>query len=61
MKTPWNNTIPLFPLQEFMSLTSKECFMPSLHVSSSTLTPFMRLRHFTKFHPSCSASRFALS
>ncbi|RRT57072.1 hypothetical protein B296_00011750 [Ensete ventricosum] len=29
--------------------------------SSSTSTPLMRLGHFTKFHPSCSASRFALS
>ncbi|RRT44899.1 hypothetical protein B296_00022408 [Ensete ventricosum] len=29
--------------------------------SSSTLTPFMRLGYFTKFHPSCSTSRFALS
>ncbi|RZR96615.1 hypothetical protein BHM03_00025658 [Ensete ventricosum] len=28
---------------------------------SSTSTPFMRLGYFTKFHPSCSASRFALS
>ncbi|RWW67891.1 hypothetical protein BHE74_00024630 [Ensete ventricosum] len=28
---------------------------------SYTSTPFMRLRYFTKFHPSCSASRFALS
>ncbi|RRT80318.1 hypothetical protein B296_00016258 [Ensete ventricosum] len=29
--------------------------------SSSTPTPFMRLGYFTKFHPSCSASRFALN
>ncbi|RRT54651.1 hypothetical protein B296_00017551 [Ensete ventricosum] len=29
--------------------------------SSSTSTPFMQLGYFTKFHPSCSASRFALS
>ncbi|RWW13871.1 hypothetical protein BHE74_00008653 [Ensete ventricosum] len=28
---------------------------------SSTSTPLMRLGYFTKFHPSCSASRFALS
>ncbi|RRT43116.1 hypothetical protein B296_00006405 [Ensete ventricosum] len=28
---------------------------------SSTLTPFMWLGYFTKFHPSCSDSRFALS
>ncbi|RRT49482.1 hypothetical protein BHM03_00035960 [Ensete ventricosum] len=28
---------------------------------SSTSTPFIRLGYFTKFHPSCSASRFALS
>ncbi|RRT51340.1 hypothetical protein B296_00049882 [Ensete ventricosum] len=28
---------------------------------SSTLTPFMRLGYFTKFHVSCSASRFVLS
>ncbi|RRT79890.1 hypothetical protein B296_00010341, partial [Ensete ventricosum] len=27
----------------------------------STSTPFMRLGYFTKFYPSCSASRFALS
>ncbi|RZR81828.1 hypothetical protein BHM03_00008130 [Ensete ventricosum] len=29
--------------------------------SSSTSTPFMRLGYFTKFHPSCSVSRFVLS
>ncbi|RRT36670.1 hypothetical protein B296_00022191 [Ensete ventricosum] len=29
--------------------------------SSSMSTPCMRLRYFTKFHPSCSASRFVLS
>ncbi|RWV95314.1 hypothetical protein GW17_00042067 [Ensete ventricosum] len=29
--------------------------------SSSTSTPLMRLGYFTKFHPSCSTSRFALS
>ncbi|RWV82193.1 hypothetical protein BHE74_00017673 [Ensete ventricosum] len=29
--------------------------------SSSTSTPFMWLGYFTKFHPSCFASRFALS
>ncbi|RWW49862.1 hypothetical protein BHE74_00043925, partial [Ensete ventricosum] len=29
--------------------------------SSFTSTPFMRLGYFTKFHPSCSTSRFALS
>ncbi|RWV80252.1 hypothetical protein GW17_00058506 [Ensete ventricosum] len=28
---------------------------------SSTSTPFMLLGYFTKFHPSCSASRFSLS
>ncbi|RWW46599.1 hypothetical protein BHE74_00047465 [Ensete ventricosum] len=28
---------------------------------SSTSTPFIWLGYFTKFHPSCSASRFALS
>ncbi|RZS03136.1 hypothetical protein BHM03_00033278 [Ensete ventricosum] len=28
---------------------------------SSTSTPFMRLRYFIKFHPSCFASRFSLS
>ncbi|RZR87486.1 hypothetical protein BHM03_00014898 [Ensete ventricosum] len=28
---------------------------------SSTLIPLMRLGHFTKFHPSCSTSRFALN
>ncbi|RWV95884.1 hypothetical protein BHE74_00054093 [Ensete ventricosum] len=28
---------------------------------SSTSTPFMWLRYFTKFHPSCFTSRFALS
>ncbi|RWW76153.1 hypothetical protein BHE74_00015781 [Ensete ventricosum] len=28
---------------------------------SSTLTPFMWLGYLTKFHPSCSASRFTLS
>ncbi|RWW73296.1 hypothetical protein BHE74_00018845 [Ensete ventricosum] len=28
---------------------------------SSTSTPLMRLGHFTKFHPSCSTSRFALN
>ncbi|RWW25424.1 hypothetical protein BHE74_00015436 [Ensete ventricosum] len=62
MKNPWNNMILLLPLQELMFLTSsKESFVPSLHVLSSTLTPFMRLRHFTKFHLSCSALRFVLS
>ncbi|RWV80109.1 hypothetical protein BHE74_00034250 [Ensete ventricosum] len=35
MKNPWNNIIPLLPLQEFMSLTSlsKESFVLPLHVS----------------------------
>ncbi|RRT83444.1 hypothetical protein B296_00016035 [Ensete ventricosum] len=28
---------------------------------SSTSTPFIRLGYFTKFYPSCSASRFVLS
>ncbi|RRT57352.1 hypothetical protein B296_00028082 [Ensete ventricosum] len=55
MKNPWNDIIPLLPLQEFMSLTSiqgKLCASaPCFH-----LLRHMRLGYFTKFHPSCSAS-----
>ncbi|RZS23663.1 hypothetical protein BHM03_00056631 [Ensete ventricosum] len=62
MKNPWNNMIPLLPLQEFMSLTSvqgKLCvfapyfifYIDSLHAAWD----------FTKFHLSCSVLRFALS
>ncbi|RWW45284.1 hypothetical protein BHE74_00048888 [Ensete ventricosum] len=36
-----------------------QCFYSMFSSSMSTL--FMRLGYFTKFHPSCSASRCALS
>ncbi|RWW06007.1 hypothetical protein BHE74_00050904 [Ensete ventricosum] len=44
-----------------LDLQSKESLMPLLHVPSSTSTPFMWFGYFTKFYPSCSAPRFALS
>ncbi|RZS11178.1 hypothetical protein BHM03_00042478 [Ensete ventricosum] len=62
MKNPWNDMIPLLPLQEFMSLTSiQEKLCASALYFISMLTPFIRLEYFTKFHPSCSFPRFALS
>ncbi|RRT68117.1 hypothetical protein B296_00031242 [Ensete ventricosum] len=52
--------ISLLPLQEFMSLTSVQGKLCA-SAPSFTSTPFTWLGYFTKFHPSCSAPRFALS
>ncbi|RWW27537.1 hypothetical protein GW17_00008019 [Ensete ventricosum] len=61
MKNPWNDMIPLLPLHEFMSLTSVQEKLRASAPCSIFYVPFMQLGYFTKFHPSCSASRFALS
>ncbi|RRT86044.1 hypothetical protein B296_00003812 [Ensete ventricosum] len=55
--------IPLLPLQEFISLTSIQGKLRAFAPCSIFYveTPFMRLGYFTKFRPSCSTPRFALS